>query len=171
MHVQTLLKRIKKRDDLAFNELYQLTRYQVYAIIFAIIQDPVETEDLMQEAYMRMLSALDRYDGSVKFTTWLLTIAKNLAIDHYRKYERLKKVDLQDQEYLFPSQKDNQYQSYETFKYLSILSEEERKIVLLKVLGRLKHHEIGALLDKPKGTVMWLYNVAIKKMREYGKEG
>lgn len=169
-HMQNLIKRIKLQDNLAFDELYDITRRSVYAIIYSIVQDRMETEDLLQDTYMRMLASLESYNGKVKFTTWLLTIAKNLAIDHYRKHKRIQNIDIQEQEYLFPTQKAEQYTEYESFKYLSILTEEERTIVLLKIVDGMKHHEIGKLLDKPKGTVMWAYNNALKKMRDYGKE-
>jgi RNA polymerase sigma-70 factor (ECF subfamily) len=54
--------------------------------------------------------------------------------------------------------------------FLSILSEEERQIVLLKAVDGMKHHEIAKLLEKPTGTIMWIYNKAIKKMQKLGKE-
>ncbi len=165
-----LLKRIKQHDNVAFEELYRQTRHSVYAIIYAIVQDRQDTEDIMQDAYMKMLASLERYDGRSKFKTWLLTIAKNLAIDHYRKHKRLYKVDIQEQEYLFPGTMPQQYKEYESFKYLSLLTEEERTIVLLKVIDNMKHHEIGKLIGKPKGTIMWMYNNALKKMQDYGKE-
>ncbi|NLF48691.1 MAG: RNA polymerase sigma factor [Acholeplasmataceae bacterium] len=165
-----LIKRIQQQDDTAFESLYHQTRYSVYAIIYAITQNPHDIEDLMQETYMRMLKSLNQYDGKANFKTWLLSIAKNLAIDHYRKQKRIQVVDIQEQESIFPSQTPNQYSLYESRKYLSILSIEERTVVLLKTIDRMKHHEIAELLKKPLGTIMWVYNNAIKKMRAYGKE-
>jgi len=165
-----LVKRIKLRDDHAFDILYEDTKYSVFSIIFAIVKDRYVAEDLMQDTYMKMLQAIHQYNGKAKFKTWLLTIAKNLAIDYYRKNARVTTLDLQLDEYLLPSHDDRSYEKLESEMYLNVLDIEERQIVLLKVVSELKHHEIAKIVGKPLGTVMWIYNKAIKKMQKLGEE-
>lgn len=168
--IQTLIARIKKQDDLAFEELYELTKRSVYAMIYSIVQNRAMTEDLMQDTYIKMLQSIHHYDGRVKFITWLVTIAKNLAIDSYRKEKRLLQIDLQTEEYMLPTHMDSTEKQMESDAYLAILSNEEREIVLMKIVGRLTHNEISQLVHKPLGTVMWIYNQAIKRMQTYAKE-
>ena len=165
-----LISKIKKHDDVAFEELYQLTKRSVYAMIYSIIQDQATTEDIMQDTYIKMLQSIHQYDGRVKFITWLVTIAKHLAIDYYRKKRRILHVDQESGEYLIPPHYDSTEKRLECDAYLRILQEEEREIVLMKIVGNLTHKEIATLLDKPMGTVMWIYNQAIKKMQKYAKE-
>ena len=167
---QKLIARIKKQDDLAFEELYELTKRSVYAMIYSIVQNRAMTEDLMQDTYIKMLQSIHHYDGRVKFITWLVTIAKNLAIDSYRKEKRLISVDLQTEEYRLPTHFDSTEKQMESNQYLSILSEEEREIVLMKIVGELTHNEIAKIIHKPIGTVMWMYNQAIKNMQTCTKE-
>jgi len=165
-----LVKQIKLRDDQAFAILYEDTRYSVYSIIYAIVKNRQVTEDLMQDTYMKMLQKIHQYNGEVQFKTWLLTIAKNLAIDHFRRSSKSVSIDIQDQEYLLPHHDDFVEKKMESELFLSVLNDEERQIVLLKVVDGMKHHEIAKLLEKPTGTIMWIYNKAIKKMQKLGKE-
>lgn len=55
-------------------------------------------------------------------------------------------------------------------KYLSVLDTDEKQVVMLKIVRDLKHKEIAEILDKPLGTVLWLYNKAIKKMKKEVKD-
>lgn len=165
-----LLKRIKNHDDQAFAILYEDTRYSVYSIIYAIVRHRQVTEDLMQDTYMKMLEKIHQYNGSVKFTTWLLTIAKNLAIDYYRRNSKTMTVDIHEHEYLMGHHDDQVEIKLESDMYLNALDPEERQIVLLKIVSDLKHHEIAKIVGKPLGTVMWIYNKAIKKMQKLREE-
>lgn len=165
-----LINRIKHHDDQAFALLYDETRYSVFAIIIAIVKNRHVTEDLMQDTYMNMLKKLHQFNGQVHFKTWLLTIARNLAIDHYRRSLKSTTIDIQEQEYLLPIHEDKIEEKMEFEMYLNLLNDEERQIVLLKTVDGMKHHEIASLLAKPTGTIMWIYNRAIKKMRKLGKE-
>ena len=165
-----LLKRIKNHDDEAFAILYEETKYSVYSIIYAIVKHRQVTEDLMQDTYMKMLQKIHQYNGSVKFTTWLITIAKNLAIDHYRRNAKTMNVDIQEHEYLIGYHDDKVETKLESDMYLNALDSLERQIVLLKVVSDLKHHEIAKIVDKPLGTVMWIYNKAMKKMQKLREE-
>ena len=165
-----LLERIKNHDDEAFVILYEDTKYSVFSIIYAIVKNRHVTEDLMQDTYMKMLQKIHQYNGRVKFSTWLLTIAKNLAIDHYRRHSKSITLDIQEQEYLFPHHDDKLDEKMESEMYLNVLDDEERQIVILKVVSDLKHHEIAKIVGKPIGTVMWIYQKAIKKMQRLKEE-
>lgn len=166
-----LVQRIIQKDNNAFDLLYHKTKYSVYAIIYSVVKDKQTTEDLVQDTYIKMLRTIESYQPKYQFKTWLLTIAKRIAYDYYRKNKNISLIDVQEQEYLLPSTDDSIYQKMESEMFLSILTEEERTIVLLKVVDGMKHHEIGKLMNKPQGTIMWLYQKAIKKMQAYGKEG
>lgn len=168
--IQKLVARVKNQDDIAFEELYERTKRAVYAIIYSVVSSHNTTEDIMQDTYIRMLQSIHQYDGRVQFITWLGTIAKNLAIDSYRKEHRFTKVDVKSEEYQFPIHSDSTEKRLECDDYLSVLTEEERQIVLMKIVGQLTHKEISILVHKPQGTIMWMYNQAIKKMQKYARE-
>jgi len=56
-------------------------------------------------------------------------------------------------------------------RILEVLDEEERIIVLLKVVDEMKHRQIAKIVNKPIGTVIWIYQKAIKKMAKNGGYG
>lgn len=169
-NIKILIERVKQKDNAAFELLYNETKYSVFSIIYAIVQDTGHAEDLMQETYIKMLRSIDTFNPKYKFKTWLLTIAKHLAIDFYRKNKQTVNIDIHTQEYLIPPHHDHTMKKMESEMFLSILTEEERIIVMLKIIDGMKHREIGKLLNKPQGTIMWVYQKAIKKMQAYGKE-
>lgn len=165
-----LIQRTLDKDDQAFEALYQATKYAVYSIIYAIVKDKAATEDLMQDTYLKMVKALPTYDFRTQFTTWLLTIAKRTAIDHYRKERRIVRLEDADAASIPDVRPDRSEQRMETERYLRMLSDEERQIVLLKIVDRRSHKDIGLLLDKPAGTIAWLYHQAMQKMKKAAKE-
>lgn len=167
---QLIIEQIKLHNQEAFAMLYNDTKNAVYSIIYAIVKQRQTTEDLMQDTYLRMLQNIHQYQPKVKFTTWLLTIAKNIAIDYYRKNKNTYSFNPTENEYLLPSYHDSIEKKLESEAFQSILDDIEREVVLLKVVGELKHHEIAKILDKPLGTVMWIYSNAIKKMQKFSKE-
>ncbi|MFA6936431.1 MAG: sigma factor-like helix-turn-helix DNA-binding protein, partial [Bacilli bacterium] len=50
---------------------------------------------------------------------------------------------------------------------LTVLTKEEREVVFLHINNDLKHREISKVINKPLGTVLWIYNKAIKKLKDY----
>jgi RNA polymerase sigma-70 factor (ECF subfamily) len=165
-----LIQRILAQDESAFETLYHATKYAVYSIIYAIVKDKDDTEDLMQDTYLKMVKALPSYDGSSQFTTWLLTIAKRTAIDHYRKERRIVHLKDIDTAIIPDLQANRSEHQMEAEHYLKVLSDEERQIVLLKIVDRMTHKEIARLFDKPAGTIAWLYHQAMQKIKKAAKE-
>lgn len=73
--------------EAAYREL--IGRYQrpVFSLIFRLVRDREKSEDLSQETFIKVLNALDRYDSSYKFSSWIFKIAHNTSLDHLRKKE------------------------------------------------------------------------------------
>lgn len=167
---KTLIRRTLDHDEAAFEALYRATKYAVYSIIYAIVKDTAATEDLMQDTYLKMVKALPNYDFSTQFTTWLLTIAKRTAIDHYRKERRIVRLEDGDAALIPDDHTDRSEHQMEVERFLRMLSDEERQIALLKIVDRKSHKEIAQLLGKPPGTIAWMYHQAMQKMKKAAKE-
>lgn len=167
---KTLIRRTLDHDESAFEALYQATKHAVYSIIYAIVKDQDATEDLMQDTYLKMVRALPSYDYSTQFTTWLLTIAKRTAIDHYRKERRIVRMDDIQASSIAAEASHRAEHQMDAERYLKVLSDEERQIVLLKIVDRQTHQAIARLLGKPAGTIAWLYHQALQKMKQAAKE-
>ncbi|MGG0716650.1 RNA polymerase sigma factor SigX [Robertmurraya massiliosenegalensis] len=71
--------------DSVFDELYSKYHHDVFQFIFYMVKNREQAEDLVQEVYIRVLKSYDRFEGKSSEKTWLFSIARNVAIDHFRK--------------------------------------------------------------------------------------
>lgn len=166
MNISIAIEKLKNKDNEAFEYLYNNTKRLVFTVIIAIVKDYSTTEDLMQDTYIKMVENINSYDVKYKFTTWIATIARNTALDYYRKSKKQFSVDVTENEYLFPKTYNDAAEEYNTNYLLKILTDEEREVVMLYALDDFKHREIAEILNKPIGTITWLYNQAMKKLRK-----
>ena len=157
----------KKKNYDHFDEFYEMTKKQLFFIIIQIIKDEDLTNDLMQETYLKFLKSIDQVKVNQNISAYLSMIARNLAIDLYRK--RKKEIVADDLIANLPDDQVPYENNEDIFKILDHLEEDEREIVILHVLNDLKFREIADIIEKPLGTVLWIYQKAIKKLK--GKIG
>lgn len=166
MDINEAIEKLKVKDELAFEYVYTKTKSLVYTVIISVVKDHNQTEDLMQDTYIKMIKSINSYDNKYRFNTWLATIARNTALDYYRKQKKQYSVDIHESEYLFPLERSLQDDEISTNYILSLLDDEEREVVMLYSLDEYKHKEIAIILNKPIGTITWIYNKAMKKLRK-----
>ena len=84
---QEIVALARQGREAAYREL--IGRYQrpVFSLIYRLVRDREKAEDLAQETFIKVLNALDRYDPSFKFSSWIFKIAHNTSLDHLRKKE------------------------------------------------------------------------------------
>jgi RNA polymerase sigma-70 factor, ECF subfamily len=84
---QEIVVLARQGREAAYKEL--IGRYQrpVFSLIYRLVRDREKSEDLAQETFIKVLNALDRYDPSFKFSSWIFKIAHNTSLDHLRKKE------------------------------------------------------------------------------------
>ena len=150
----------------SFDEFYHQTNKQLYVFIYDIIRNRQSSEDLIQETYMRFLNHIDKYKKNTNYFNFLVTIARNLAINEYHKQKRM----VYDEEYIYSVKEESPTDVPDLFYLLDYLNEKEREIVILHMIDNLKFKEIAKMKDKPLGTILWLYNKAIKKLKRKVEE-
>ncbi|MDD3477476.1 MAG: RNA polymerase sigma factor [Candidatus Izemoplasmatales bacterium] len=161
-----------EKDDKAFEIIYEHTKRGVFSMIISIVHDKSQTEDLMQDTYIKMLKNIRSYQKGRNFNAWLNQIAKNVAIDFYRKTKSVSVYDPMEQGYVFDeAQEQKEAIPYEIEEMIQPLDSTERQIVLLHIVSDLKFKEIAASVEKPLGTVLWIYNKAIRKMKQHLEGG
>jgi len=163
---QKIVEKLKNRDESAFEHVYAQTKKGVYIVIFNIVKDHDITQDLMQDAYLKMLEKIGQYQPKTNFYNWLLMIAKNTAIDTYRREQKLIHYDEVDYDQVLSSKDDTPDQLDEFDRLLSVLTDDEKEIVLLRIVNEMKHKDIAKIVEKPVGTVTWLYQQALDKMKK-----
>ncbi len=161
--IHVIIEELKQRDYKSFDTFYNLTKNQVFYAIISIVKDQAEAEDLMQEVYMKFLEKIDDYRSNSNPYAYLSTIGRNLAINYYNKNKRV--IVSQELIETFPAEKVEE-PNEDIFKILDLLEPDEREIVTLHVINDLKFREIVPIVEKPLGTVLWIYNKAIKKLKE-----
>lgn len=170
---QTLIRRWKQGDPTAFDQLYERTHKVVFYAVLGILHDKAASEDILQDTYLRFLERIDQYQEG-QLLSYLVTMAKNLAINEYHKRARTVRAN-EALDYLpsFDAAADLEIQSANRDlieRALSALSPSERSVVVLHTISNLSHREIAAVLEKPLGTVTWMYQQALAKMRKTLKE-
>jgi RNA polymerase sigma-70 factor (ECF subfamily) len=170
MNLKAAIDGIKSKDETAFEFIYNSTSSSVYGIIMSIIKDRNKAEDIMQETYIKMIRSINSYNDKYNFKSWLLATARNTALDHYRSMVKEDVIDIQESEYLFPTQKSEAEDNHLANCFLSLLDEDEREIVILFAMENFKHKDIAEIVGKPLGTVTWLYNKAMNKLKQASKE-
>ncbi|MFC7783494.1 MULTISPECIES: RNA polymerase sigma factor SigX [unclassified Rossellomorea] len=76
--------------DSVFEKLYSDYHQDVFQFLIYMVQNKQQAEDLVQEVYIRVLKSHERFEGKSSERTWLFSIAKNVAIDHFRKQKNWK---------------------------------------------------------------------------------
>lgn len=171
--INRLVKELKFGNESVFSELYDLTHNVVFYSVLSILKDASLADDIVQDTYMRMLKNIGRYEEN-NFIAYLVTMAKNLAINEYTSRKKTQYSDVEIDfmgEFSLVSQIEIDLEHKDLIeRALSKLDEAEKEVVIMHTIADLSHKEIAAILNKPIGTITWLYAKAVKKMKTAVKE-
>lgn len=170
---EELIPRIGRGDREALRELYEKAGRAVYTFALALLGDPQEAQDVMQDTFLKVRAAAHLYRPMGKPMAWIFTIARNLARTRQARAAGLAAFsgDLeQDPSLAYVSDPEDRLVLRAA---LGILSEQERQLVLLHCVAGMKHRELAQNLGQPLSTVLSRYTRALKKLRNYleGQEG
>lgn len=167
--LDTAIEAMKFGDEKAFEFIYNETKRAVFYCAFSILKDKGLAEDIMQNTYIKVKQYCYSYQKGTKPLAWITTIAKNLSINEHNRRKREIYTDFQESnqhgEY---SMSDNKLILQAAFEHLK---ERERQLVIMHVLGGLKHRELAEIFNMPLGTVLFKYNSALKKLRKHIEGG
>jgi RNA polymerase sigma-70 factor, ECF subfamily len=170
-----LVERLKRRDASAMADLYDRFGRLVYSVIFAIVKDTGAAEDLLQETFLRIWNRMQGFDTERgALGPWLLTVARNRAIDYIRSAgARGEKNAFELEEREHPSlYKDAEAQVLDQDQARIIraamakLSENQRKVIELAYYEGLSQTEMAERMGEPLGTVKTWVRSALKKLRD-----
>jgi RNA polymerase sigma-70 factor (ECF subfamily) len=100
-----LITQYRNGHEAAFDLLVDRYKSKVFTTIFLIVKDQDLAEDLLQEVFVKVINTLnsDRYNEEGKFQPWIMRIAHNLAVDHFRKAKRYPMIMMEDGSNIFNS--------------------------------------------------------------------
>ena len=164
---EDLMELFQDGKEMAFNELVRRYSDRLHNFLYRYTQNHNDCQDLVQETFLRVHKSKHSYERIAKFSTWMYTIAINLAKSLYKKKKRMQltsihkddsnpdsfEMTLEDRNIL-PDEELHQKFSMEALQYaLDSLPEDFRKMVVLRDIEQLSYDEISEKLDVPMGTV------------------
>ena len=103
--IRFLISEFKKGNQGVFDEFFNLTKNQVFYNIFSIVKNAENSEDILQETYVKFLLNLDQIDENSSILGYLMVISRNLSLDFLKKHKKL--VVPVDGEVVVPSKDEN----------------------------------------------------------------
>ena len=164
----TLLLRFLQKDVSAFEELYNRHARLVYRLVLRILQQPATSEEVVQDVFLQLWRHAEQYDSSRgPFLPWLLTLARNRALDHLRlRSERQRRREDAPDELPpavrapeFEKDLDDKRRGERVRSLLAALHPQQKRAIELAYFEGLSHSEIAVTLKEPLGTVKsWIRN-------------
>ena len=173
MTQEELLPLLLKKDDRSFTLLYDNYSKSLYGIIFNLIKDKEEAEDVLQEVFVKIWKNIDGYNQSKgTLFTWILNIARNTAIDRIRSQEyqnSQRNQDLDSTINLIDSQGSSQFDidAIGLGKVVEKLKPEHRQVIDLLYFKGYTQEEVSKEYGIPLGTVKTRVKSAINHLRDY----
>ncbi|MFC7370106.1 RNA polymerase sigma factor [Fictibacillus iocasae] len=172
-----LYERIQQDDREALEILYDRYEKLLYSFSYKMLQQKELAEDAVQEVFIKIWRKKGLYSQEKgKFSSWMLTVARNACIDLLRK-RKIPEMEL-DQETFQPASEDNVERTVEwkeereqLLSAVSSLSEEQRHIVDLFYFKGTSQQKISDLCGVPLGTVKGRIRLALQHLRKKYSEG
>ncbi len=183
MNDQELVQAYIKGDQSAIESLINRHRSKVYTYILLTIKNQQLAEDLFQETFIKVIQSLrmGKYRDNGRFLSWVIRIAHNLIIDHFRKEKQMNSVSNDDTEVdLFNSKKlsdenieemiINSQIKTEIRILINELPNDQREVVLLRHYGGLSFKEIADQTDVSINTALGRMRYALINLRKLIEE-
>ena len=162
MSLNEVFLELKRGDQSHFNWFYENSKKQLFYNILSYTKNYELSEDLLQETYVKFLTNIKNIDDRVNVLGYLMVMSKNITLDYFKKNNRIE--TLNEEDISFEDNKINETMLVSKIK--EILNDIEFKILILHILGELTFNEIKDIVKKPLGTVLWIYNKSLKKVRK-----
>jgi RNA polymerase sigma-70 factor (ECF subfamily) len=156
------------RGQSDFTRVYSEHVWPIYGFLAYRLGDRHAAEDLTQATFERALRAWSRFDARrASERTWLLTIARNLLIDHQRRdrHRRTEEIDEQRAPTV-PGPEEQSGGAPELTDALAKLTEREREVLALRYGADLSGPEIAEILDLSLANVQQIASRSLRKLRE-----
>jgi len=176
---QQLVELFGSGNMAALEVLINRHRKKVYSYIFMQVRNQALAEDLFQETFIKVITSIktDRYQDHGKFLSWVIRIAHNLIIDHYRKSKQLNTVSNDDFEgQLFNSRKFSDVTTEEILirdqihndvrSLIDYLPEDQKQVVLLRHYAGMSFKEIAEVTNVSINTALGRMRYALINLRK-----
>ena len=163
-----LAKRVSERDIDAFQALYESHLDTIYRYVYYKVGNGQLAEDLTQHIFLKAWEAIHRYQWrELPFQHWLLRLARNTVIDHYRSTRPSSANPLDPiSEGVDPVAEFDQSEVVQTLQQaVRQLPDEQREVIVLRFIEQMPHAEVARHLGKSAATVRVIQHRALQALR------
>ncbi|HLP72861.1 MAG TPA: sigma-70 family RNA polymerase sigma factor [Bacteroidales bacterium] len=174
-----LLSRFVKGEQSCFEKLISRHKNKVFAYISLYIRDQALAEDIFQDTFLKVIQSVrcGRYSDNGKFLSWVMRIAHNLIIDHFRRLKQMNVISNDNYESdLFNSKQFAEENVEDTMvkkqvhrdirKMISRLPDDQREVVILRHYAGLSFKEIADITQVSINTALGRMRYALINMRK-----
>lgn len=178
-----LIERFMNGSQPSIEELINRYKTKVYTYILLMVKNQQLAEDLFQETFIKVIQSLKmhKYKDNGKFVSWIIRIAHNLVIDHFRKEKQINTCNNEDYEAdLFNSSKFSAKNIEQLIvhdqiikdvrKLIDELPDDQKEVVMLRHYGQLSFKEIAEQTDVSINTALGRMRYALINMRKMIEE-
>lgn len=174
-----LLTRFVKGDQSCFEKLIQRHKNKVFAYISLYIRDQSLVEDIFQDTFLKVIQSVKsgRYSDNGKFLSWVMRIAHNLIIDHFRRLKQMNTISNDDYESDIFNSKQFAGENIEDVivkkqihqdvrKMISNLPDDQKEVVILRHYAGLSFKEIADITQVSINTALGRMRYALINLRK-----
>lgn len=162
--IKDVFMELKRDKDRGLELLYNNYHTVLLGIAFKYTKSKELSEDIVQDVYLKLLHLDPSYFPKKAELSWLYVVTKNQAVTYIRKESKYVLTDQFD--HLEDTSGFENLTDMTFDEMIEPLNETQKEVVSLKLYSGLTHKEIGKLLNKPIGTVQWIFNTSIKRLRK-----
>ncbi|QQR85660.1 MAG: sigma-70 family RNA polymerase sigma factor [Flavobacteriales bacterium] len=173
-----LLKQYLEGREEAFATLLHRHKRKVWSHIYLMVRDREVTEDIFQETFIKVVNVLksDRYTDEGKFLPWVLRVAHNMVIDHFRRGKKMHLLRSDDEHDVFARIKQtdqnveqrmvNVQIDEDVRKLIDTLPPEQREVVIMRTYMNMSFKEIADVTQVSINTALGRMRYALINMRK-----
>lgn len=177
---EDLMERFQAGYEEGFNLLVERYTDRLHNFLYRYTHNHEDCEDLVQETFLRVFRSRHSYKRIAKFSTWMYTIALNLAKSLYKKKQRMttvtihkdpgdpedRKMDIEDHSILQDDELHEQMCMDQLKEALMELNQNFREVVVLRDIKQLSYEKISDMTETPMGTVKSRINRGRAELQE-----
>ncbi len=169
---KSLIEACLNGNSNSFSYLIKLHKKPLFTYLYRLSGDKDTAEDLLQDTILKVWQNLKNYDEQNKFSSWLFSIAHNIAIDTLRKRKVRNNIIYVDE----IQEPDNSLNPFTILikkesgqrisDAINKLPDKQKQVFLLRQHGEMTFKEIAQLLNEPLNTVLGHMHYAVEKLRK-----
>ena len=177
-----LITRYREGDASCFETLLERYQAKVYGYIFSVVKDKETADDIFQETFYKVIVTInsDQYKDENKFVHWVMRIAHNLIVDHFRRNNKMPLVPNRPESDVldnlkFPDENAEhviikKQTGQNIRKLVRMLPPEQRRVVILRHYGKCDFKDIAARTGVSINTALGRMRYAIINLRRLAQE-